>query len=28
VLPLGTDNEEPITEEEVENDTYEGWVSY
>lgn len=24
VIPLGTDNEEPITEEEVENDTYEG----
>lgn len=27
-LPLDIDNEEPITEEEVENDTYEGWVSY
>lgn len=27
-LPLDIDKKEPITEEEVENDTYEGWVSY
>lgn len=27
-LQLDIDNEEPITEEEVENDTYENWVSY